>query len=156
VTVTLGVIQVVPPSSEYSKVVRYVTGSPDVDWPVGSMYWIKKNVEVEAPAATGDKKEAYQNFHIIKKIYAYDDDALNDAEYSHSLSNLSLYTSNNIGAFSTKFANYIPALKEFTSTKQCVMNPTFGDSSKDIGGADADIIIDDTIIHVNKNFQINT
>jgi hypothetical protein len=28
------------------------------------------------------------------------------------------------------------------------MNPTFGDSSKDIGGADADIIIDDTIIDI--------
>ena len=39
-------------------------------------------------------------------------------------------------------------INEFTSTKQCIMNPTFGNSSKDIGGADADIIIDDTIIDI--------
>lgn len=44
----------------------------------------------------------------------------------------------------------------FTAEKVCIINPTFGFSSDLVGGADADLIIDDTIIEVKttKNFKV--
>lgn len=39
-------------------------------------------------------------------------------------------------------------LKCFTSKNKCILNPTFGQSSQDICGADGDFIIDDTLIDI--------
>jgi hypothetical protein len=36
----------------------------------------------------------------------------------------------------------------FKFEHQCLLNPTFGKSSQDIGGADADLVIDDTLIDI--------
>ena len=36
----------------------------------------------------------------------------------------------------------------FTATRRCILNPTFGRSSLDLGGADADFIIDDALIEI--------
>ncbi len=36
----------------------------------------------------------------------------------------------------------------FTAKTQCVLNPGFGQSSVDVGGADADFILDDTLIDI--------
>lgn len=38
--------------------------------------------------------------------------------------------------------------KFFTAKQQCFLNPTFKNSSVDVGGADADLIIDDTLIDI--------
>lgn len=38
--------------------------------------------------------------------------------------------------------------KDFRSTKRCVVNPTFGSASALVGGADADLILDDTLIDI--------
>jgi hypothetical protein len=45
----------------------------------------------------------------------------------------------------------------FTAKQVCVLNPTFGEGSKLVGGADADILIDDLLIDVKttKNPQLN-
>ena len=39
--------------------------------------------------------------------------------------------------------------EEFRATTRCVLNPTFPASAL-VGGADADLIIDDTLIDINK------
>jgi len=38
--------------------------------------------------------------------------------------------------------------KDFTAKETCILNPTFGKGSLIVGGADADIILDDTIIDI--------
>jgi hypothetical protein len=39
-------------------------------------------------------------------------------------------------------------IKDFNVKKQCFLNPTFGKSSMMVGGADADMILDDTLIDI--------
>ncbi len=36
----------------------------------------------------------------------------------------------------------------FPSTRRCLLNPTFGAASRNIGGADADLILDDMLIDI--------
>ncbi len=45
----------------------------------------------------------------------------------------------------------------FTAQETCVLNPTFGDASILIGGADADLVIDDTLIDIKttKNLKFS-
>ena len=45
----------------------------------------------------------------------------------------------------------------FTAQETCVLNPTFGDASRLIGGADADLVIDDTLIDIKttKNLKFS-
>jgi hypothetical protein len=49
-------------------------------------------------------------------------------------------------------------LEQFKAKKECFLNPTFGDASRAIGGADADIIVDDLLldIKVRKDVAITT
>lgn len=47
----------------------------------------------------------------------------------------------------TNLATIIPG-DVFVAKENCILNPTFGDSSKDIGGADADLILDDLLIDI--------
>ena len=46
--------------------------------------------------------------------------------------------------------------EEFTAKDQCWLNPTFGNASNLVGGADADLIIDDTLIEIKttKDFKL--
>jgi hypothetical protein len=48
-------------------------------------------------------------------------------------------------------------LDKFNSRKKCFLNPHFGEASQRIGGADADLIIDNTLIDIKttKYFSIN-
>lgn len=41
----------------------------------------------------------------------------------------------------------VPA-KDFTARRRCVLNPTFGQASNCVGGADGDLVIDDTLIDI--------
>ena len=41
----------------------------------------------------------------------------------------------------------IPA-RDFKATNVCLLNPTFGEASRLVGGADADVVIDDTLIEI--------
>ncbi len=41
----------------------------------------------------------------------------------------------------------IPA-RDFKATDVCLLNPTFGEASRLVGGADADAVIDDTLIEI--------
>ncbi|HDZ38919.1 MAG TPA: hypothetical protein ENH62_11635 [Marinobacter sp.] len=44
--------------------------------------------------------------------------------------------------------------KLFKAKKVCVLNPTFGEASKLVGGADADLIIDDTLIDIKTTKKL--
>jgi hypothetical protein len=45
----------------------------------------------------------------------------------------------------------------FKPRKVCILNPTFGEGSKLVGGADADMVVDDTIIEIKtvKDFKLD-
>jgi len=43
----------------------------------------------------------------------------------------------------------------FKAARLCLLNPTFGEGSHLVGGADADLVIDDAIIDINKSFPIH-
>ena len=45
-------------------------------------------------------------------------------------------------------------LKLFKTKKICSLNPTFGEASKLVGGADADLIIDDTLIDIKTTKKL--
>jgi hypothetical protein len=45
-------------------------------------------------------------------------------------------------------------LKLFKTKKICLLNPTFGEASKLVGGADADLIIDDTLIDIKTTKKL--
>jgi len=47
-------------------------------------------------------------------------------------------------------------LQFFKASRLCLLNPTFGDASLLVGGADADLVIDDAIIDIKttKNFGL--
>jgi hypothetical protein len=58
--------------SEYTEVVKYVSGNPDVEWPVADpqhpYYWIEAYREKEAPRISGDLQYHYTNFHNITSV----------------------------------------------------------------------------------------
>jgi hypothetical protein len=47
--------------------------------------------------------------------------------------------------------------QQFRAKKRCLLNPTFGVASRLVGGADADVFIDGTLIEIKtiKNFEID-
>jgi hypothetical protein len=55
-----------------------------------------------------------------------------------------------------KLMDIIPK-QEFINKNRCILNPTFGKGSELVGGADADLIIDDELIDIKttKNLQLN-
>jgi hypothetical protein len=58
-------------TSEYTEVVRYVTGQAGVRWPdLNGIRWIEKGVEHRGPRAKTDLQHHYKGFHNIPKITA--------------------------------------------------------------------------------------
>jgi hypothetical protein len=46
----------------------------------------------------------------------------------------------------------------FTAHELCILNPTFGDASRMVGGADTDVLLDDTLRDVKtvKDFDLKS
>lgn len=66
---TTAVFNSVFPTSQYTEVVRYVTGSMAVLWPpIEGNHWIESTVEHEAPRVLDDLQHHYQGFHNISSI----------------------------------------------------------------------------------------
>lgn len=58
-------------SSEYTEVIKFVSGNPKVIWPpVNAIYWVEQEVEKEAPRVNGDLQYHYTNFHNIASVTA--------------------------------------------------------------------------------------
>lgn len=57
------------PSSEYSEVVRFVTGNPSVQWPTNEPeFWIRQYQELQSPRLSGDLQYHYTGFHNIAGV----------------------------------------------------------------------------------------
>jgi len=53
----------------------------------------------------------------------------------------------------TNLIKIVPSA-QFKTKKVCLLNPTFGEASKLVGGADADLIIDDTLIDIKTTKKL--
>jgi hypothetical protein len=107
-------------SSDYTNVVRHVTGNSQVTWPDNtkkSLDWIKPNEEIEAPILKKDFKESYQNFHEINKIYAYSED-------NSDLSVVQKQLNYSTGSFNPNLLKKITYLNQFNDAKYSTTNFT--------------------------------
>jgi hypothetical protein len=95
-------------SSQYSEVVRFVTGSTAVNWPSDSLHWISAGVEKQAPKIKNDRQQHYVGFHNVTAVTAYTDGALSDPNYSTNSSVLSTYRSEHAGSYSIQIKTAIP------------------------------------------------
>jgi hypothetical protein len=70
-------------TSDFVEVIRYVTGSVNVPWPVASdRFWIEQGIEHEGRRVHGDLQYHYTGFHSVSRAVAYDENALAQSEYS--------------------------------------------------------------------------
>jgi len=53
----------------------------------------------------------------------------------------------------TNLIKIVPAAR-FKTKKVCILNPTFGEASKLVGGADADLVIDDTLVEIKTTKKL--
>ncbi len=53
----------------------------------------------------------------------------------------------------TNLIKIVPAA-QFKTKKVCLLNPTFGEASKLVGGADADLVIDDTMVDIKTTKKL--
>jgi len=92
--------------SQYTEVVKHVTGSSDIGWPeTDSVNWIESGVEKTAPRVFNDLQHHYQNFTNPIQIFAYTDNALLETDYSNSnyATIASKYISEHGGVISSDF-----------------------------------------------------
>lgn len=62
-------------TSSYTEVLRYATGSTQIDWPQpDTRYWIESGVEKEAPRIVDDLQHHYAGFHDAARVLAYTED----------------------------------------------------------------------------------
>lgn len=65
--------QTVVASSEFTSVLRYVTGTKSVPWPSefdNQAYWVETDVEKEAPRVKDDIQQHYVAFHNVAQVIA--------------------------------------------------------------------------------------
>lgn len=94
--------------SEFTEVLRYVTGKRGLPWPpVSSTTWIEPGIENEAPVAINGQHANYINFHNIADAVAYTETG---AEH---LNEVELYKDEHIGIFSPEQQAQYPFLSAF-------------------------------------------
>jgi hypothetical protein len=90
-------------TSQYTEVLRFVTGQTQVDWPTpDGVNWIEKGVEKQAPRSHGDLQYHHYGFHNIGDITSYTEEAVASADYSGTswAVNKFKFSNNHIGPFS--------------------------------------------------------
>lgn len=96
-------------SSNYSEVIRFVTGKAGVTWPApDGVFWIESLIEKQAPRTSSDLQYHYRGFHNIVGVDAYTESALTDPDYltNNWATAKTNYRDSHIGIFS----NYQRAL----------------------------------------------
>lgn len=102
-------------TSDYTTVIRYVTGSPAISWPaVDADHWIMPAVETEAPQLTSELPQHYVGFHNISSITAYTDTALTDPAYGTNSAVLAAYNSVHVGPF-PELSAVMPFFAQFST-----------------------------------------
>lgn len=112
-------------SSQYTEVIKFVTGSEDIAWPEpDSLNWIEPGKEKEARRIQGDLQQHYTAYHTPAGITAYTDGALDDPDYEELVGVLANYKSEHIGQYGPAQVNLFPFLSSeiddsfvFSSTK---------------------------------------
>lgn len=105
--------QTILATSEFTDVVRYVTGTTNVSWPsVDNIHWIEPEIEHEAPRAYDEQRQHYQGFHNINSIISYTESALEDPDYlaDNWLDVIDNYRDNHIGPYSQLQSSLFPIL----------------------------------------------
>lgn len=104
-------------SSEYTEVIRYVTGNPEIDWPEpDEVHWVRPNVEMESRRTQGDLQHHYVQFHNPAGVVAYTESALSDQYYATNVSVVANYDSTHVGLFAPEHVNYFPQLAGNTNS----------------------------------------
>lgn len=99
--------------SEFTEVLRYVTGKRGLPWPpVSSTTWIEPGIENEAPVAINGQHANYVNFHNVATAVAYTD------EGTEHLEELENYKDEHIGIYSSAQQAQYPFLATFKNPKQ--------------------------------------
>lgn len=102
-------------SSEYSEVIRYVTGTTDIDWPApDSVNWIEPAIENESRRIQGDLQHHYHAFHSPADIKAYTNDALDDSGYEDDISVVDVFDSTHIGVYNPYQTKLWPSMATTT------------------------------------------
>lgn len=99
-------------TSNYTEVVRYVTGAVGVPWPptiTSNRYWIEQGIEHEGKRVRGDLQYHYIGFHQVAGTLAYTE--ADDPDYP-DLSNFidGLVTNEHIGEYTQYQRNLYPSL----------------------------------------------
>jgi len=69
-------------SSEYTEVIRYVTGTTAIPWPpIDDIAWIESGIEKQAPRIQNDLQHHYVAFHDIPRAYAYSQSTVDQPWY---------------------------------------------------------------------------
>ncbi len=94
--------------SEFTEVLRYVTGKRGLPWPpVSSTTWIEPGVENEGPVSQNGQHANYVNFHNVSTAVAYTE------EGAEHLEELEDYKDEHIGIFSPEQQTQYPFLAPF-------------------------------------------
>lgn len=105
--------QTILATSEFTDVVRYVTGTTGVSWPpIDDIHWIEPEIEHEAPRAYDEQRQHYQGFHNVNTIISYTESALDDADYltDNWPNRINNYRDNHIGPYSQLQSALFPIL----------------------------------------------
>lgn len=111
-------------TSAYTRVLRYVTGSPSINWPaLNSDHWIESSIEIEAPQLNMARAHHYVGFHNVQNVTSYTDLALSDPQYGTSTAILSQYASLHAGPFPDLVA-LMPFFAQFNTSYSQVFGPS--------------------------------
>jgi hypothetical protein len=99
-------------TSNYTEVVRYVTGAGNVPWPaITDRYWIEAGVEHEGRRVRADLQHHYIGFHQVARIFSYTEAALDDPDYDDlDMIAPTLIQNDHRGPYSTYQRNLYPIL----------------------------------------------
>jgi hypothetical protein len=110
-------------STNYTEVLRYVTGDVHVPWPMtdAKTNWIEAGLEHEAPTPANSLSSQYCNFHNISSVTAYTGAALQDANYQDPQNSdvqpfYAKYFNTHIGSFNQAQQALYPFLSAYQNT----------------------------------------
>ncbi len=103
--------QSVSASSQYTEVIRYITGTDSIAWPEpDSLNWIEPGKEKEYRRIQGDLQQHYVAYHTPAGVAAYTEEALADSNYTTVLATPEKYKSIHVGRYDPRHVATSPHL----------------------------------------------
>lgn len=111
-------------SSQYIEVIRYVTGTINIQWPeVDATHWVEEGVEKESQRVRGDLQYHYAAFDTPATARAYTDEALTDPQYAEDATVVANYKSEHVGPFLSTETLAFPFLANYVDTAHVYQGP---------------------------------